>query len=66
MGQRQPLQTRRLDIYWNTSNSRRGCPLQEDLCGNACGRRPQFLLLVKYVHKTVRNDTDRRALIGCN
>ena len=24
-----------------------------------CGRRPQFRLLAKYIHKTVRTDTDR-------
>ena len=35
VGQRQTLQSSRLDINWNTSNRRRGCPIQEDLCGHA-------------------------------
>ena len=35
VGQRRIVQIRLLDINWNTSNMRRVCPLQEDLCGHA-------------------------------
>ena len=50
VGQRRhTLQTRRLDLNLTTSESRCGCPIQEDLCRHAQGRRPQFrLLAAKY------------------